>query len=65
MIEPVAGSAVGRLTVVCERRQDRRQRIGVADVERGAAFGGASMNQRDQKLLPAPPEPIGKMSLGR
>ena len=41
MIEPVAGSAVGPVSVVCERRQDGRQRIGVADVEGGAAFGGA------------------------
>ena len=65
MIEPVAGSAVGRLTVVCERRQDRRQRIGVADVERGAAFGGAFNEPTGPEALPAPPEPIGKMSLGR
>ena len=42
MIEPVAGSVVRRfISVVCERRQDGRQRIGVADVEGGSAFGGA------------------------
>jgi hypothetical protein len=65
MIEQVARSAVGPVNVVCKRRQDGRQRIGVADVEGGAAFRGAFNEQRDQKLLPARPEPIGKMSLGR
>ena len=65
MIEPVAGSAVGPFSLACERRQDRRQRIGVADVEGAPRLAARSMNQRDQKLLPAPPEPIGKMSLGR
>ena len=65
MIELAAGSVVGPISLVCERRQDGRQRIGVADVEGAPRLAARSMNQRDQKLLPAPPEPIGKISLGR
>jgi hypothetical protein len=47
MIEPVAGSAVEPISVVCERRQGGRQRIGVADVEGVPRLAARSMNQRD------------------
>src|SRR5580704_16439969 len=54
MIEPAAGSAVGPISLVYERRQDGRERIGVADVEGGAAFGGAFNEPTGPEALAGP-----------
>jgi hypothetical protein len=65
MIKPEAGSVVEPISVAWERRPGGRQRIGVVDVEGGAAFGGAFNEPTGPEALAAPPESIGKMSLGR
>jgi hypothetical protein len=54
MIEPAAGSVVGPISVVCERGQGGRERIGVADVEQGAAFGGAFDEPTGPEALAGP-----------
>jgi hypothetical protein len=54
MIKPEAESVIEPLSVPWEQRPGERQRIGVADVEGRAAFGGAFNKPTGPEALACP-----------